>query len=68
MAINEYMMELLEEMVDPAEIALNEQIEEDLEAEADALSLSDDLEEEIILKIASGERFAYENAIDFSEL
>ena len=67
MAINEYMMELLEEMVNPDEIALNIQVENAINEQDDALFGIAELDDDLIEWIDSGEKFGYEDPVDFSE-
>lgn len=65
MAINEYMMELLEEMVSPCEMVLDNQIEDAIEAEDDVRFGTAEIDDEIIEFINNG-GLGYENPVDFS--
>lgn len=65
--VNEMMLQLVEEMVDPEEIALSEQIEEAVELEEDTIVGTDELDDEIICRIDNGDRVGYEDPIDFSD-
>ena len=64
--MNEYMMELLEEMVKPEEIALDGQVEDAIEAEDDVLFGTAEEDDDVIEFIDNG-GLGYEHAIDFSD-
>ena len=64
--MNEYMMELLEEMVKPEEIALDGQVEDAIEAEDDVLFGTAEDDDDVIEFIDNG-GLGYEHAIDFSD-
>ena len=66
MAINEYMMELIEEMVNPQEIALEGTVEDASDDEDDVLFGTAEDDDEIIEFIDNG-GLGYEHAIDFSD-
>lgn len=63
MAINEYMMELLEEMVKPCEMALEDQVEDAIAAEDDVLYGNAEDGDDIIEIVASG---GIGNPVNFS--
>ena len=65
--VNEMMLQLVEEMVNPEEIVLDEQIEEAVELEEDTIAGTDDLDDEIICRIDNGDRVGYEDPIDFTD-
>lgn len=63
--MNEYMMELIEEMVNPTEMALNDVVEDAIEAEDDILFGTAEDDDEVIEFIDHG-GLGYENPVDFS--
>ena len=65
--INEYMMELVSEMVDPVEISLNEQIEQQIEDETNVICSMFEDEDELIEFIDKGAKIGYDHPIDFSD-
>lgn len=65
MAINEYMMELLEEMVKPGDMALENQVEDAITAEDDVRYGTAEYDDDIIEFIDNG-GLGYENPVNFS--
>ena len=66
MAINEYMMELIEEMVNPQEIALEGAVEDAIDDEDDVLFGTAEDDDEIIEFIDNG-GLGYEEPINFAD-
>lgn len=66
MAINEMMMELIEELTQPDEIALDHNVEETIEAEVDAIFGTSEEDDDVIDFVASGGRLGYQDPVDFS--
>lgn len=67
MAVNEMMLELAEELVNPAEISISEQIEDMLDDEEDVIMGTEDDDDRLIEFIARGERITNEEVVDFSQ-
>ena len=65
--INECMMDLIEEMTDPSEVMLNEDVEDEIENETNAICSMYEDEDELIEFIDKGARIGYEEPIDFSD-
>lgn len=63
--MNEYMMELIEEMVNPEEIALNDTVEDAIDDEDDVLFGTAEDDDDVIEFIDNG-GLGYENPVDFS--
>ena len=66
MAINEYMMELIEEMVNPQEIALEGTVEDAIDDEDDVLFGTAEDDDDIIEFIDNG-GLGYEEPINFAD-
>ena len=66
-ALNEMIMELAIDLVDPSEIALAEEIEEIQEQEQEVLALIDEFEDGVITFIDSGERVSNPDYVDLSD-
>lgn len=64
--MNEFMIELLEEMVNPEEIALEGTVEDAIEAEDDVLFGTAEVDDDVIDFINNG-GLGYESPIDFSD-
>ena len=67
MAVNQIMLELVEEMVKPEEIALDNKVEDAIEAEDDVTFGTAESDDDIIEFIANGGKLGYEDPIDFSD-
>lgn len=67
MAINEMMLELIDELTDPGEITLDEDIEDIIDDEIDVIFGTAEEDDDIINFVDSGGRMGYENPIDFSK-
>ena len=65
--MNEYMLELLEEMVKPDEMALDNQLEDTIESEDDIVFGTAETDDEIIMFIDNGERIGYVDPVDFTD-
>lgn len=63
--INEYIMELVEEITNPTEIALNDTVEDAIDAEDDVLFGTAEIDDDVIQFIDDG-GLGYENPVDFS--
>jgi len=61
--VNEYMLELVEEMVKPSEMALINQVEDEIEAEDDILFGEAEKEDDMIDFVANG-GLGYENPVN----
>lgn len=67
MRVNEIMLELAEELVDPAEAVLDDQVEELMDNTDDImLGISDD-DDEVINFIANGNRITNSDPVDFTD-
>lgn len=67
MSISYAMLELAEELVDPAEAVLDDQVEEAIDNEEDALCGVGDTEDDIIEFIANGNRVTNADPVDFTD-
>lgn len=67
MAINEYMMELLDEMVNPDEFVLEDQVDEDIETQMDISFGVDDADDFIIMTVAGLMDTVDEGYINFKD-
>lgn len=65
--VNEMILQLVEEMVNPDEIALDEQVEDIIELEDDTLLGAAEVDDELIEFIANGGRLGYDDPIDFTD-
>lgn len=63
--INEYIMELVEEMTNPTEMALNDTVEDTIEAEDDIMFGTAEDDDDVIQFIDDG-GLGYENPVNFS--
>lgn len=63
--MNEYMMELIEEMISPEEIALSDTVEDAIEAEDDIMFGTAEDDDDVIEFIDNG-GLGYEDPVDFS--
>ena len=68
MAINEFMFELIDELTDVGELTLDADVEDTIEEEMDAVFGDAEIDDDVIELIDSGEKMAYENAINFFDL
>ena len=65
--VNTFMLELAEELVDPSEAVLDDQVEEVIDTEEEVmLGVSDD-DDRVIEFIAKGERLTNEDPVDFTD-
>lgn len=64
--IDRTILELAEELVDPTEKALEEMVEQSIEAECDILLCCEDAEDELIEFIDRGETLSITDPVDFS--
>lgn len=67
MAVSEIVLELAEEMVDPSEAILDDQIEETLDTEEDIMIGVGEDDDEVINFIASGKRITNADPVDFTD-
>lgn len=67
MAVSEIVLELAEEMVDPSEAVLDDQIEETLDTEEDIMIGVGEDDDEVINFIASGKRITNADPVDFTD-
>lgn len=67
MAISEIMLELAEDLVDPAEAVLDDQVEEVIDLEDDIMYGIADEEDAIIEFIDNGERLTNIDPVDFTD-
>ena len=67
MSVNEIMLELAEELVNPAEIALSDTIEEQIEEEDDIVAGIAEEDDDVIAFIDNGERITNEETVDFTQ-
>lgn len=65
--LNEVIYELAEELVDPAEAVLDDQVEETLDTEEDITCGVADYDDSIIEFIANGNRLTNEDPLDFTD-
>ena len=68
MAVNEIMLELIDELTDAGEITLDANIEDIIDDEIDAIDGDAEIDDDLIEFIATGQKMAYENAINFFDL
>lgn len=67
MRVNEIMLELAEELVDPTDAVLDDQVEELMDNTDDImLGISDD-DDEVIVFIANGNRITNSDPVDFTD-
>ena len=67
MAVNECILELIEEMVKPDEIALCNKVEDAIDAEDDVMFGIAEIDDDLIDFINRGTGLGYEDPIDFSD-
>lgn len=67
MSMSEVMLELAEEMVNPDEAILDDQIEDTIETEKDALAGVGEDDDDVIEFIANGNRLTNADPIDFTD-
>ena len=67
MPVSQIMLELAEELVDPSEAVLDDQIEETLDAEDDIMFGIGDDDDAVIDFIANGERITNSDPVDFTD-
>ena len=67
MSMSEVMLELAEEMVNPDEAILDDQIEDTIETEKDALAGVGEHDDDVIEFIANGHRLTNADPIDFTD-
>ena len=67
MPISEVMLELAEEMVKPDEAVLDDQKEDTIETEQDALAGVGEDDDDVIDFIAKGNRFCNSDPVDFTD-
>ena len=65
--INELILELVDELVDPAEAVLDDQVKDTLEDEEDIMLGIGDDDDSVIDFIASGKRLANSDPVDFTD-
>lgn len=65
--MNEIMLELAEELVDPAEAVLDDQMEDTIETEEDIMIGIGDDDDDVIDFISSGKRFENSDPIDYTD-
>lgn len=67
MPVNRIMLELAEEMVNPDEAVLDDQIEDTIDTENDVLLGISDNDDAVIEFIAKGNRIANSDPVDFTD-
>ncbi len=65
--MNEIMLELAEELVDPAEAVLDDQVEDTIETEEDIMIGIGDDDDDVIDFISSGKRFENSDPVDYTD-
>lgn len=65
--MNEIMLELAEELVDPTEAVLDDQMEDTIETEEDIMIGIGDDDDDVIDFISSGKRFENSDPIDYTD-
>ena len=65
--VNEFILQLVEEMDDPCEKALEDEVEKSIDAEDSILFGDEEFDDEIIERINSGEKLGYEDPIVFAD-
>lgn len=65
--MNEIMLELAEELVDPAEVVLDDQVEDTIETEEDIMIGIGDDDDDVIDFISSGKRFENSDPVDYTD-
>lgn len=65
--MNEIMLELAEELVDPAEAVLDDQVEDTIETEEDIMIGIGDDDDDVIDFISSGKRFENSDPADYTD-
>lgn len=65
--MNELMMQLIEEEVNPEEIFLEDIVEEAVEAEEETIFGSAEIDDDVIEFINSGMKLGYNDPIDFTD-
>lgn len=65
--MNEIMLELAEELVDPAEAVLDDQVEDTIETEEDIMIGIGDDDDAVIDFISSGKRFENSDPVDYTD-
>ena len=67
MAVCQAILELAEEMVDPSETVLDDQIEDTINTQLDALAGVGEDDDDVIAFIATGKRLANADPVDFTD-
>ena len=65
--MNEIMLELAEELVDPAEAVLDDQVEDTIETEEDIMIGIGDDDDDVIDFISTGKRFENSDPVDYTD-